>query len=154
MLCQFNIMVMAHLKHSPQMAAYFAKAETVHALAESMPGFLWRQTNESDPVIQDRLGPDHLVNLSAWQSIDALYAFVFHPTHRAIMMAGAQWFQHTGRATSVLWSVDDPLHRPEFDDAIDRLHQLWREGPTEAAFDLSWARQQGLTNATLNLGLE
>ncbi len=153
MLCQFNIMIMAHPKDSPQMASYFAAAPEVYAMADTMPGLIWRQTDETDPVIHERLGPNSLVNMTGWESIDALYAFVFHPTHRAIMMARDHWFAHTGRATSVMWH-QDTAEKPSFSQAIDRLESLWREGPHAEAFDFSWAQQHGLADPHTRLQID
>ena len=154
MLCQFNIMVMAHAKDSPQMAQFFAQATQIYALAERLPGFVWRQTDESDPVIAERLGPSCLVNLTVWDSIESLYAFVLHPTHRTVMMARDHWFTHTGRATSVLWYQDAVDSKPTFSEAIDRLEQLWRNGPGREAFDFSWAQQQQWVSSSLSFRID
>ena len=146
MLYQFNIMRMAHPKHSEVMQSFFSQVDAVNRLAIESNGFIWRPTDDSDPVIQSRLGTDVLVNLSAWESIDTLYGFVFNPRHRAVMVSKDRWFEDTGKANSVLWSEDTlTLANPEWSEAIDRLESLWRLGPTEYAFDFAWALQNDLT---------
>ena len=64
-------------------------------------------------------GADFIVNLSAWDSLDALYAFVFSQSHRQIMTARDHWFTHVGRALSCLVCERDTY--PTCDEAIDRL---------------------------------
>lgn len=149
MIFQFNIMHPAHPINSPQMAEFFQWAPRIQALAEQSPGFVWRQTDERDPTIQRRLGPDVFVNLSGWDTVDDLYRFVFHPTHKTVMMQRDRWFQHAGKPLSVMWQDQPEAIPPRFDDAIDRLEQLWRDGPSADAFDLSWAQQHGWASPTL-----
>ena len=43
-------------------------APRLQRLAESSPGLVWRERDENDPIIGERLGPDFLLNLSALKS--------------------------------------------------------------------------------------
>ncbi|NCX49844.1 MAG: DUF3291 domain-containing protein, partial [Gammaproteobacteria bacterium] len=110
----------------------------------------WREVNEDDPTISNRLGTNFIVNLSAWESLDALYAFVFSQSHRQIMMARDHWFTHVGKALSVVWFANDAPY-PTWDQAIDRLEMLWQNGPTQDAFDYSWAHREGLVTQTFQI---
>lgn len=132
------------------MQSFFNAVPQVQRLAEASPGFIWRELNEDDPVIEQRLGPDFIVNLSAWESLDALYAFVFSQSHRQIMMARDNWFTHVGKALSVAWFANEAPY-PTWDQAIDRLEALWKQGPTEEAFDYSWAHRAGLVTQTFQI---
>jgi heme-degrading monooxygenase HmoA len=150
MIYQFNVAQMKYPKDAPGMQSFFTAVPHVQRLAESAPGFIWRELNEDDPTIGKRLGTDFIVNLSAWESLDALYAFVFSQSHRQIMMARDHWFTHVGKALSVVWFANDAPY-PTWDQAIDRLEMLWQIGPTEDAFDYSWAYANALITKSLEL---
>jgi len=132
------------------MQSFFNAVPQVQRLAEASPGFIWRELNEDDTVIGERLGLDFIVNLSACESLDALYAFVFSQSHRQIMMARDHWFTHVGKALSVAWFANEAPY-PTWDHAIDRLETLWEQGPTEEAFDYSWAHREGLVTQTFQI---
>ena len=150
MIYQFNVAQMKHPKDAPEMQSFFNAVPHVQRLAESSPGFIWRELNEDDPTIGKRLGADFIVNLSAWESLDSLYAFVFSQSHRQIMMARDHWFTHVGKALSVVWFANDAPY-PSWDQAIDRLEMLWQNGPTRDAFDYSWAHREGLVTQTFQI---
>jgi len=150
MIYQFNVAQMKHPKDAPDMQSFFNAVPHVQRLAESSPGFIWRELNEDDPTIGKRLGADFIVNLSAWESLDSLYAFVFSQSHRQIMMARDHWFTHVGKALSVVWFANDAPY-PSWDQAIDRLEMLWQNGPTRDAFDYSWAHREGLVTQTFQI---
>ncbi len=150
MIYQFNVARMKHSKYAAEMQSFFDAVPRIQRLAESSPGFIWRELNEDDPTIAKRLGPDFIVNLSAWESLDALYTFVFSQPHRQIMMARDYWFTHVGKALSVVWFANNTSY-PTWDQAIDRLQTLWQTGPTQDAFDYSWAYANALTTKSLEL---
>jgi len=147
MIYQCNVAQMKYDKHAPEMHSFFQAVPHIQQLAEASPGFIWRETDEDDPTLAHRLGTDFIVNLSAWQSLDALYGFVFSQSHRAIMVARDHWFTHVGKPLSVVWLANNAPY-PTWDEAIDRLHMLWEYGPTSEAFDYSWARREGLVTET------
>ncbi len=150
MIYQFNVAQMKYSKNALEMQSFFDAVPHIQRLAESSTGFIWRELNENDPIIGQRLGSDFIVNLSAWDSLDALYAFVFSQSHRQIMTARDHWFTHVGRALSVAWFANDTPY-PTWDEAIDRLEILWQQGPTQDAFDYSWAYRQGLVTQTYQI---
>jgi heme-degrading monooxygenase HmoA len=107
--------------------------EPVNALADAAPGFVWRlQTEDGDatairPFEDDRL----IVNLSTWESVEALAAFVYSGPHRAIMVRRREFFAPMREAFQVLWwSVDIPTVA----EAVVRLDHLRAHGPTPRAF--------------------
>ena len=130
MIYQFNVAQMKYSKDALEMQSFFDAVPHIQRLEESSPGFIWRELNENYPIIGQRLGSDFIVSLSAWDSLDALYAFVFSQSHRQIMKARDHWFTHVGRALSVAWFANDTLY-PTWDEAIDRLEILWQQVPTQ-----------------------
>lgn len=128
-----------------RMDAFNAAIDPINALAEAHPGFVWRHLDDgTDPDAIAFLGPNHLANLSVWQSLDHLMTFVHHPAHRAIMSRRDEWFLHGGEALAVLWNRDDDHTWPTVAEGIARLCHLRSQGPSEQAFHFAWARQHGL----------
>jgi heme-degrading monooxygenase HmoA len=116
------------------MAGFMAALEPINALADAAPGFVWRlQTEDGDatavrPYEDDRM----MVNMSVWESIPALRAFVYTSGHTAVMRERRQWFEKL-ETFLVLWWVPAG-HRPTIEEAKDRLDHLERTGPTPYAF--------------------
>src|SRR5438105_2715768 len=95
-LAQLNIARMLAPLIDPQMAGFMAQLDTINALADESPGFLWRlQTAEGDATAirpyEDNL---ILVNLSLWASLAELSAFAYKSQHRHVMQRRRQWFEH------------------------------------------------------------
>lgn len=134
-LAQLNIARLLAPIDSPQLADFVAALEPVNALADAAPGFVWRlQTDEGNATSIRPYDDDMLVvNMSVWESLDALRDFVFGAEHRAIMAGRRQWFERMADAYVVLWWVPEG-HIPTVEEAKDRLERLRRDGPSEDAF--------------------
>lgn len=137
-LAQLNV---AHMKaplDDPVMAEFAAQLEPVNALADAAPGFVWRLQTEEGDATAVRLGDDErlLVNLSVWESLEALRAFVYRGEHAAVMRRRARWFLRGAEPTTVLWWIGAG-EIPGVDEAAERLERLRREGPTPEAFDFA-----------------
>jgi hypothetical protein len=61
--------------------------DRINALAESMPGFIWRlQTEEGDATsIRPFENENMLVNMSVWRDIKALNDYVYRSAHVELM---------------------------------------------------------------------
>ena len=120
---------------SPQLAGFVAGLEPVNALADASPGFVWRlQTDDGDatairPYEDERV----MVNMSVWESLDTLKAFVHGDEHRAYLRRRREWFERMDEAIVALWWVPAG-HVPTVAEAKDRLALLDRVGPSPAAF--------------------
>ena len=99
-LAQLNIARMLAPLDSPQLAAFVDALEPVNALADRSPGFVWRlQTEEGDATALRPYDDDMLiVNMSVWESLDALRTFVYGADHRAVMAGRRQWFEKAAEA--------------------------------------------------------
>jgi heme-degrading monooxygenase HmoA len=134
-LAQVNIArMLAPLDH-PQMAAFVAALEPVNALADHSPGFVWRLQDEAGDATAFRPfeDPAMMINMSVWESLDALAAFVYRQgEHRAIMRRRTEFFSRP-EVFMALWWV--PVgHRPTPAEALQRLEALRRLGPSPTAF--------------------
>jgi Domain of unknown function (DUF3291) len=139
-LAQVNIARPIEALTSPRLAEFMALLEPVNALADAAPGFVWRlQTEDGDATAVRAFGDDELiVNMSVWESVEALAEFVFGGFHAEVMRRRREWFAHLRDAYTVAWWVaSDEL--PTVVDAEARLTSLRAHGPTPYAFTLQRA---------------
>lgn len=134
-VAQLNIGRLRARLDSPQLAGFVSALEPVNALADRAPGFVWRlQTDEGDATAL-RPFPDDMmiVNMSVWESVEALSDFVYRSEHRDVLRRRREYFEPMAEAFTVLWWVPAG-HIPTVEEAKDRLERLRRDGPTPEAF--------------------
>ena len=134
-LAQVNVGRLLAPVDSPRIADFVANLDRINALAESMPGFVWRLTGEGNNATDIQPKPDEplfAVNMSVWTDLDALAGFVYRSGHREIMRRRREWFEHMD-LYMVLWWVPAG-HRPTIDEAKAKLALLEANGPTPEAF--------------------
>jgi hypothetical protein len=134
-LAQLNIARMLAPLDAEQMAGFVGALDPINALADAAPGFVWRlQTEDGDATAIRPYGDDMMiVNLTVWESIEALADFAYRSDHRAVMVQRRKWFERMAQAFLVLWWVPAG-HRPPVAEAKERLELLRREGPSPEAF--------------------
>ena len=134
-LAQLNIGRLRAPTDDPVVAEFMAALDPVNALAERSPGFVWRfQTPEGNATAERPYDDDAvLVNLSVWQSVEALADYVYRSDHTAFMRRRAEWFERMREISVVLWWVPAG-HTPTVADAIARLDHLRANGPSPHAF--------------------
>src|SRR5690554_341581 len=133
-IAQLNIATLMAPIDSPQLSDFVANLDRINALAEDSPGFVWRlQTDEGDATGIDYFGSDKIVNLSLWDSVEALHNYVYRSAHVEIMRRKKEWFQKMGQAYMVLWWVPAG-HIPSIEEAAEKLNILREHGPTVKAF--------------------
>lgn len=118
------------------MAGFMAQIEPVNALADAAPGFVWRLEGGGGPgaTALRPCGPDIMVNMSVWQSLEALQDFVYrNGPHLDAMRRRREWFHKMAEQHMVLWWIPAG-HLPGVDEALDRLDLLRRNGPGPMAF--------------------
>jgi hypothetical protein len=135
-LAQLNVGIQRAANDSPELADFMAGIEPVNAIADAAPGFVWRLADGDGPgatALRPR-GPDFIVNMSVWQSLEALRDFVYrNGPHLDFMRRRREWFQRMDEQHLVLWWVPAG-HIPSLDEALARLDQLQAEGPGPLAF--------------------
>ncbi len=136
-LAQVNIAVLRAPLDAPATAGFVAALEPVNRLADSSPGFVWRlQTPEGDATSVRAFDDDRiLVNLSVWESVEALWAFTYQSRHLDALRRRREWFHRLGDAYLALWWVAAG-HVPTVEEAKVRLELLRRHGPGPDAFTL------------------
>ena len=74
-----------------------------------------------------------IVNMSVWESAEALADFTYRSDHLAVMRRRREWFEGMAEAHLVLWWVPAG-HAPDVEEAKERLDLLRRIGPSPEAF--------------------
>jgi hypothetical protein len=107
-LAQVNVSLPLEPLESQRLAPFVAALEPVNAAGEAAPGFIWRlQTEDGNATAVRVLGDDRLiVNLTVWESIEALGDFVFRgAAHLEVLRRRRQWFAPPEQAMTTLWWV-------------------------------------------------
>jgi hypothetical protein len=134
-LAQCNIGRLRAPLDSPTLAGFVAGLDPINQLAERAAGFVWRlQTEEGDATAIRAFDDDMvLVNMSVWESVEALASFAYSGPHREIMRHRREWFERMADAYLVLWWVPAGT-LPSVAEAKDRLETLRSIGPSPSAF--------------------
>jgi hypothetical protein len=133
-LAQFNVARPLAPLESGVMAEFMGALDSVNALAQAAPGFVWRlQDDSGNATALHPMGPDVIVNMSVWRDIDSLSDFVHRSGHVDYLRRRREWFQRIAEAYVVLWWVPAG-HRPTVEEGVGRLLRLRAEGPSAGAF--------------------
>lgn len=133
-LAQVNIgRLRAHID-DPLIADFKNNLSAINAVAEASPGFVWRLTGEGDNATDIIAFDDPLmaINLSVWEDLASLGAFVYRSGHVAFMRRRREWFEEMDNFMALWWVPAG--HTPTPEEAIGRLDLLARLGPTDQAF--------------------
>ena len=134
-LAQINVARIRAAFADPIMAEFVVNLKPINELADGSRGFVWRfQTEEGDatairPYDDDRI----IINLSVWEDLNSLRAFVYQSAHNSIMKRRREWFDRLTDAYVALWWVPRG-HRPTIAEGVERMEHLKRHGPSSMAF--------------------
>jgi hypothetical protein len=133
-LAQLNVALAKAPLDDPSMVGFTADIGRINAEAEASPGFVWRLDGAYDPPDSEiARDPRVLLTMSVWESVEALYAFVYRSAHRAPFARRAEWFDPVTEASVVLWWITAGS-RPSPSEGLARLAHLRRVGPSAHAF--------------------
>jgi heme-degrading monooxygenase HmoA len=134
-IAQVNIGRIKGPLDGPIMAGFVGRLDEINALADNSPGFIWRlQTSEGNatylrPYADDRI----LLNMSVWETADALRRYVYSTAHAELLRQRREWFESFAGVYAALWWVPAG-HIPGIDEAKKRLANLDAHGPSQFAF--------------------
>ena len=99
-LAQVNIARLAAPLDSPQLADFVANLQPINAIADASPGFVWRLQTEEGDATSLRFSDDEwlIVNMSVWESIDALRDYVYRSAHADVLRRRQEWFERMREA--------------------------------------------------------
>jgi hypothetical protein len=134
-LAQLNIGRTVGSKEDPRMAGFYADLDRINAIADGWPGFVWRLVDAegADATSLRPFGGDIMVNLSVWESLEALRDFTFRSGHLDVLRRRREWFAPFGDVYAVNWWIPAG-HVPTMNEAGERLDLLRRDGPGPSAF--------------------
>jgi hypothetical protein len=134
-LAQANMSVAWERLDHPRLAGFMDSLDRIDALARVSPGFVWRPTVDDVARDIEALLDDPwrvVLNLSVWESMEALWQFTYTAEHVEVMRKRGTWFDPAG-SRYVLWWVPAG-HRPTIAEALAKLDRLDRHGPSAEGF--------------------
>ena len=138
-IAELNIRRLLYPLADPRLADFVDNLARVNALADRMPGFVWRLAGD-DPGnaldVRPFADPTMAVNMSVWETVTDLERFVWQTLHQRFYNRKAEWFDKLKSHHLVMWFVE-PGHIPTLAEAEARLNHLESHGNTDFAFDWS-----------------
>jgi hypothetical protein len=134
-IAQINIARMLAPIDDPVMEEFVAQLESINALADASPGFVWRlQTEEGDATSLKVYDDDMIiVNMSVWESVESLREYAYKSAHSKVMRDRKRWFEKFDGPYYALWWVSAG-HVPATEEGRERLEYLREHGGTSYSF--------------------
>ena len=134
-LAQINIARAVASLDDPAMAEFVAQLDAINAVADVSPGFVWRLQDESGNAtdIQAYSDPRMIINMSVWETAEALFDYVYKSDHLSVLRRRKDWFEADGRPRLAMWWIEAG-QIPSVDDGVVRLDHLAEHGSTAYAF--------------------
>lgn len=139
-LAQINISRLIAPLDDPKIAEFVAQLEPINALADKAPGFVWRLQSESGNATDIAYSDDPfvIVNMSVWESVEALREFAYKSDHMKVLRDRAKWFEKAAKPSYCLWWILAG-HIPTVGEGRERLEHYQSHGATTYSF---WFSQQ------------
>jgi hypothetical protein len=136
-VAQYNIAKLRAPLDDPLLRTFVDRLDELNHLADRSPGFVWRLHTEDGTSTTIRPYEDQsiIINMSMWESIDALHAYAYRSDHGPVYAARHDWFEPMDGHTLVLWWVRAG-ETPDASQGKVRLELLRRGGPSPQAFTL------------------
>jgi hypothetical protein len=134
-LAQINVGRLLAPIDDARIAGFVEGLDPINRLAEASPGYVWRLQSEIGNATDIHLSDDELfiINLSVWESIEALRDFAYATAHVDVLRRRREWFERHVEAHFALWWIEAGT-LPTPTDALERVARLRRLGPTPDAF--------------------
>ena len=134
-LAQINIGRLIAPIDDPRIAEFVSQLDPINALADGAPGFVWRLQSTSGNAIDIAYNDDPfmIVNMSVWESIEALRDFAYRSDHISVFRDRAKWFEKMDKPNYCLWWVLEG-HRPTVAEGRERLERYQTHGATPYSF--------------------
>jgi hypothetical protein len=134
-VAELNIARARYPLDDPRMTDFMNALDAVNALADRSPGFVWRLQGESGGATDIRATDDAqlIVNLTVWETAEALERYVWETVHKRVYNRKHEWFEPPKQAYFVMWPVLVG-HTPDLREAFDRLEHLRAYGSSEHAY--------------------
>jgi catechol 2,3-dioxygenase-like lactoylglutathione lyase family enzyme len=124
----------AHAKgslDSPVMADFMSQIEEINGLAHRMAGFVAQPTPPDDGALYKA---PFLLNVSIWESFEALDAFTHQGKHAIALARRVEWFHQEGTSPKYVLYWITKGHCVTEREVKERLDHLGKHGATPFAF--------------------
>ncbi len=147
-LAELNVGRLLAPTDDPRVAEFMGALDRVNGLGKRMPGFVWMMEGSGDPGTgntEAKIDGDaqYVSNLTVWENVETLEAFVWNTVHRAFYERRQEWFEVLGKMHFVMWWVPAG-HRPTLEEALERLEHLRVHGDSEQAFGWKYLKDAKL----------
>lgn len=146
-LAELNIGRLVAPIDDPRVSDFREALARINGLGKRMPGFVWMMEDEAGAETGNTGtmiagDPRFISNLTVWESLPTLDAFVWKTVHRQFFDRRAEWFTVMGEMHFAMWWVEEG-HRPTLAEGLERIARRQTEGDSAEAFGWDWARAQG-----------
>ncbi len=137
-LAELNIGRLLAPTDDPRVAEFMNNLDRINGLGKRMPGFVWMSEGSGEPGTgntENSIGddPQFVANLTVWEDLKSLEAFVFKTLHAKFMDRKSEWFEALNQQHFVMWWIEEG-HQPTLEEALARLDDLRENGPSDRAF--------------------
>jgi hypothetical protein len=134
-LAQLNVGRLRALLDDPLIDDFRNNLDRINALAEVSRGFVWRLQEDSGNATGIHVFEDErqIINLTVWESVDALADFTYRTGHVEFLRRRREFFEAATQPILCLWWIAEGT-LPTVADALARLDHLRAHGPTPIAF--------------------
>ncbi|MEV6296341.1 DUF3291 domain-containing protein [Streptomyces sp. NPDC051896] len=134
-LAQLNVATLLHPLDDSRMPPFVEMLDPVNTAADGAPGFVWRLVEDggADATALRPAGEHVIVNLTVWETQEALWDFTYRSGHLEVLRRRREWFERHVEAHLVLWWIPAG-HLPTVGEALERLADLRANGPSPRAF--------------------
>ena len=144
-LAELNVGRLLAPTDDPRVAEFMGALDRIHGLRTRMPGFVWMMEGSGEPGkgnTEAKIDGDaqFVSNLTVWENVETLEAFVWNTVHRAFYERRAEWFEVLGRMHFVMWWVPAG-HKPTLEEGLARLAALQANGNSDQAFGWSYLKE-------------
>jgi hypothetical protein len=138
-LAQINVARLIAPLDDPKIAEFVAQLDPINALADQAPVFVWRLQSESGNATDIAYNDDPfiIVNMSVWESIEALRNFAYKSGHAGVFRDRAKWFEKMAPNYCLWWIPAG--HIPTVAEGRERLEHYQQHGATP--FSSFWFSQ-------------
>lgn len=131
----------------PEVQGFIDRAAGVYAAADGSTGFFERSIRDMKtwqhswgPVVAPKCAPQGIIldqlamTLSLWRDLESVAAFAYQGLHGEALSKRTDWFKKGEWPGYVAWWVD-AQHRPDWNEAADRIDRLHAAGSSAEAFN-------------------
>jgi heme-degrading monooxygenase HmoA len=140
-LAQTNIGRLVAPIDDPRIRGFVEQLDSINKLADESPGFVWRlqsQSGNATDILYSDADPSIMLNMSVWESLEALKAYVYRSRHVHVLKDRPQWFEKMDLPHYCLWWV--PVGDiPTVAEGRERLEHFQAHGESPYAFWFSQA---------------